>query len=64
MVAATAEVVVPEVGIAWDVGVTIEVGVIYCACYFQKFVIVLDEFNRSMNNINRFDTIKSIEITL
>ena len=31
---------------------------------FQKFVLVLDEFNKSMNNINKFDSIKSIEITL
>jgi len=31
---------------------------------FQKFVNVLDETNGNMNNINIFDSIKSIEITL
>jgi len=31
---------------------------------FQKFVLVLDEFNKSMNNSNISDSIKFIEITL
>jgi len=31
---------------------------------FQKFLIVLDKCNKCMNVSNRFDSIKSIEITL
>jgi len=31
---------------------------------FHKFVNVLDETNGNMNDINKFDSIKSIEITL
>jgi len=31
---------------------------------FQKFVIVLGEYNKCVNIINRFDSVESIEVTL